>query len=276
MRRILFWCLVCTITPAVAVEQDDEWEDWPLGSELVFSANAFVPNLATTVRVDASDGTPGTVISFEQALGLSDTETLPSFSFSWRFAKKHRLGLGYFSLNRSGSAVAETEIRFGDEVFEVDLPISTFFDTNVMSLGYSYSFIFDEKKQIALSVGVSVQDITFGLRGDAGANLIEAESGVTAPLPAFGISGGYAFTEKWTLRGSAGLFSFKLAVDDEDDLQGQIVDASLGLYHHTFEHVHFGASYSYFDVAADFGNKDNFNSLDYRYHGPMLTVSAVF
>ncbi len=37
--------------------------------------------------------------------------------------------------------------------------------------------------------------LKFGLIGTGGLGLIEEESGLTAPLPAFGISGGYAFTE---------------------------------------------------------------------------------
>lgn len=276
MPRTPIWYLVLMLVPAISSARNDEWHDWPLGDEIAITANAFFPSLDTTVRVDASDGTPGTFISLEQNLGLSETETLPSFGFTWRFAKKHSLGLGYFSLNRSGSTITTTEIRFADEIFQVDLPVSTFFDTDVLNVGYAYSLIFDEKKELALIAGLSIQDITFGLRSDAGLGLIQAESDVTAPLPAFGISGGYAFTEDWTVRGHLGFFSMSLALNDEEDLQGQIVDAALGIFHHTFDHVHIGINYSYFDVTADFRDKNSFNSIDYRYHGPMITVSAVF
>jgi hypothetical protein len=276
MLKILALTLASVLLPSLSLAQGDDWENWPLGQKFVLAVNAFFPSLTTRIRVDATDGTTGTVLDFEQNLGLSDTETLPSLSIKWRFAKKHSLELGYFELNRSGSAVSVTEIRFGDEVFDIDLPISTFFDTSVLSVGYSYSLLFDAKMELALSAGLSVQDMTFGLRGDTGLDLISESSGVTAPLPAFGISGGYAITDKWTVRGQLRYFSLKLSTSDEDDLEGQIVDAGLGIFHHTFKHVQFGLNYSYFDVAAEFGNENRFNTLDYKYNGPMFTVAAVF
>jgi len=161
-----------------------------MGDRFTISAQAFFPKIDTIVRLDASDGTPGTTIDFEQNLNMSDSETLPALGFVWRFAKKHQLIANIFDLSRSGSAISTSEIRFGDEVFQVDLPIASFFDVQVISVGYAYSFIFDEKKELALSAGLSFQDYKFGLLGTLNLGLIEEESGLTAPLPAFGLTGG--------------------------------------------------------------------------------------
>ena len=247
-----------------------------MGDRFAITLGAFFPSLDTKVRVDASDGTPGTIIDFEQNLGMSDTETLPSLTVDWRFAKRHRLSLGYFSLARSGSAVTVTEIRFGDTVFTVDLPISSFFDVDVTHASYSYSLLFDEKKELAIQAGLSVQDFKFGILGTGGQGIIEADSGITAPLPAIGITGGYAFTDKLYLRGGVGVFSFEFTVSDEDELRGEITTAMLGLYHKTFEHMQLGLAYYFFDVNADFGNAAGFNSIKYSYNGPALSVSASF
>ena len=113
--------------PAIAQNETD-WQSWPLADRFTITLNAFFPNLDTKVRLDASDQTPGTTIDFEQNLGMSDTETLPGLGLGWRFAKKHQLELETFTLDRSGSAITTSEIRFGDEVFTVDLPVSSFFD----------------------------------------------------------------------------------------------------------------------------------------------------
>jgi len=267
--------ILLVATPALSQETDD-WSSWPLGDRYSIYGAAFFPTLDTSVRLDASDGTTGTTIDFEQNLGMSDTETLPAFGFVWRFAKKHRVRIDTFDLNRSGSAITTSEIRFGDEVFQIDLPISSFFDTRVMSLAYSYSLVFDEKKELALNVGLSVQDIEFGLIGNAGGGIIEEDSGLTAPLPAFGLSGGYAFTDKWVANGGVGIFAFELALSDEDKLSGEIVSLTAAIQHQTFENVHFGLLYSYFDVQADFRTLRRLNSIGYTYHGPMLTISGVF
>jgi hypothetical protein len=252
MVKVVFLCVALLALPYLANAETDDWPSWPLGERFAIGANAFFPSLETTVRVDASDSSPGTAISFEQNLGMNDTESLPSIMVSWRFAKKHSLTLDFFRLDRSGSAITSSEIRFGDEVFVVDLPITSFFDSDVTAIAYSYSLIFDEKKELALSLGLSIQDISMGLRGDAGLGLISETSGVTAPLPTIGLSGGYAFTDKLTFRGSAGFFALNLTLDDDEELDGRTISANAGLFHQTFRHVRFGVIYSYFSVDVDF------------------------
>ncbi len=270
--------VVCFLIFANAshAQNGDDWQSWPMGDRFTIVLNAFFPKIHTSVRVDASDGIRGTELSFEQNLGMSDTETLPRLGLSWRFAKKHRLIFDVFNLDRSGSAIVTSEIRFGDEVFQVNLPISSFFDTRVTSIGYSYSLLFDEKKELALSVGLSIQDIQFGLIGTAGAGLIEQDTGLTAPLPAFGLSGGYAFTDKWILRGGLGVFAFSIALSDEEELSGEIINAIIALQHNTFENVHFRLSYSYFDVNVKFNNGRRSSALAYEYYGPMLSFEYAF
>jgi hypothetical protein len=93
---------------------------WPLADRFTIAVDAFFANLDTRVRIGSSVDSPGTTIDFEQNLGMSDTETLPAFGASWRFAKKHELILDVFNLDRSGSAIAATDIRIGDETFSAN------------------------------------------------------------------------------------------------------------------------------------------------------------
>jgi hypothetical protein len=256
-------------------QDSEDWMSWPLADRFTIELEAFFPTLDTKVRLDASDGGLGTTIDFEQNLGMSSTETLPAGAFTWRFAKKHKISLEAFALNRSGSSITTTEIRFGDEVFEIALPISSYFDTQVTSLGYSYSLLFDEKKELTLSAGLSVQDIQFGLSGNGG-ELLEIGTGLTAPLPSFGISGGYAITDKWVTRAGIGYFAFDLSISDSENLSGEIVHVNASIEHHTFENVRFVLSYAYFDVGVDFTDLGRLGAVSYKYHGPTLGVAAAF
>ena len=276
MKPLLSGITILLMSATALAQSADEWRDWPLGRPFTIRVDAFFPNIDTTVQLDASDGSIGTTIDFEQNLGMSDTETLPALAANWRFAKKHRIFLDYFELNRSGSSITTSEIRFGDEVFQIDLPISSFFDSTVTSVGYSYSLVFDEKKELALSAGLSVQDIQYGLIGNSGLGIIDQESGLTAPLPAFGIAGAYAFTEKWVGRAGFGLFAFSLAISDEENVSGEIINGEVSIHHRTFENVEFGLRYSYFDVRVNFENNERINLLNYTYHGPMLSIGFVF
>jgi hypothetical protein len=273
----------CVVTSAIlilsssAIAQDEnEWRSWPLADHFSIDISAMFPNLDTRVRLDGSDTSVGTTIDFEQNLGMSDTETLPAIGFRWRFAKKHQLGLAAFELNRSGSAIAVTDISFGDETFPVNLPVSSFFDMSVIDLKYSYSLIFDEKKELAFGVGLSIQDLSFGLLGNLPLEIIEVESGLTAPLPTFDFRGRYAFTDKWIGTLGLGVFSLDLAISDEEELSGEVLFANASIQHNTFEHVYFGLSYNYIDIRVDFEKSGLINSVGYEYRGPMLTVSAAF
>jgi hypothetical protein len=264
-----------SLTSTAIAQNTNDWQSWPLADHFTVSLNAMFPNLDTRVRLDASDGSPGTTIDFEQNLGMSDTETLPGIDLGWRFAKKHQLNLTAFKLDRSGSDITTTEIRFGDEVFPVDLPISSFLDMDITSIKYSYSLIFDERKEVAVSLGLSVQDITFGLMGNV-LGIIEVESGITAPVPTIGLDAGYAFTDKWIGRIGFGALSFDLALSDEDELSGEIFNWYATIQHNTFEHVHFGLSFTYFDLRVDWKESGLINSVGYEYYGPVLTVRAAF
>jgi len=262
---------------AAPAQDSDDWKQWPMGQRFQFALGAYVPQLDTQLRVDRADGLAGTKLSFEQNLGMRDTAILPTFSFAWRFARKHKFGVSYFELNRSGSEVTQTEIRIGDKVFNVDLPVSSFFDVEVRSASYHYSVLFDAKKELALSVGLSVQRMTFGTQGNlGGGQFIEERSELTAPLPTFGISGGYAFTDKWIFRGAIGVFAISLDWEDADNFGGTIIDFNATLFYVPFKHYRFGIAYTHFDVDVDWTKRGKNTAINYDYKGPTFLFAATF
>jgi hypothetical protein len=271
-----FFVLFLSLSATAVAQDNDDWRSWPLADRFTISLEGFSANLDTRVRINASDSSPGTTIDFEQNLGMSDTERLLGFGASWRFAKKHELVLDVFNLDRSGSAITTTEIRIGDEIFSANLPISSFMDMKVTSLGYSYSIVFDEKKELAISAGLSVQDIKFGFFGNGSSGIIEADSGITAPVPSFGLNGGYAFTDKWVGRAGFALFSFDLDLSNENQLSGEVLNGFASIEHLTFEHVGFGLSYNYFDIRVNWNESGLIKTVGYVYQGPMITVKAAF
>ena len=274
--NIIVAIVFLSLSSNAIAQNESDWQSWPLADRFTITLGAFFPNLDTRVRLDATDQSPGTTIDFEQNLGMSDTETLPGLGLGWRFAKKHKLELETFKLDRSGSTITTSEIRFGDEIFTIDLPVSSFFDMDITSFSYSYSLIFDERKEIAFGVGLSVQDLSFGLIGNTDPGLIEVDSGITAPLPTFRLNGGYAFTDKLVGKVGFGFLSFDLALTGENELSGEIFNGYASIQHNTFEHVHFGLSYNYFDIRINWQQDRLLTSVGYEYQGPMLFVTAAF
>jgi hypothetical protein len=242
----------------------------------VISLEAFNPNIDTRVRLDSTSGVPGTPIDLEQDLDMDDTDWLPNLMIQWRFAKKHRLMTGYYELNRSSDSTNPIDIRIGETVFQASLPIASSFKTSVAHLLYSYSLFLDDKAEFAFSAGLSLADLRWGYGAEVlGTTLVEKDE-FLAPVPTIALDGGYAFTDRLFFRGSIGYLPLDFALDDEDDLKGDIGTASLGIYHQTFEHVRFALTLRYFKIDVEWGNGAGFDRVRYEYYGPALGVAATF
>lgn len=262
--------------PAYAQGEPD-WRSWPMGERFAVNVGAFFANLDTKVRLDATDGSLGTGIDFEQDLGLDDTQTRIMAGGYWRFFKRHRLDVSYFDLDRSGDGSSTIEIRFGDEVFQADLPLHAFLDIEVFNLGYSYSILFDEKKELALGLALSFQDIAVGLQGTqvlSGIEVSESES-VLAPLPTFTGRFAYAITPKWIVATSIGYFTVEVD-SGGDELSGDVIAVNAGVKWQLLKHFNLGLLYQYFRV--DVNSKDEARQLtiDYQYKGPVLYAGWSF
>ena len=156
---------LCLIGFPAHAKEKPEWRNWPLGKRAGLAIGAFFADLSTEARIDVPGGRLGTAISFERNLGQDNTKTRPLVNAYWRFTKRQRLELFYFNLDRSGDSISNFTIRFGDRQFQANLPIETFFDVEVINLGYSFSPIFDEKKEFKIGLALSFMDFAAGLRG---------------------------------------------------------------------------------------------------------------
>ncbi len=262
--------------PAYA-QGEPEWRSWPMGERFGVNVGGFFAKLDTKVRLDGSGGALGTEIDFEQDLGLDDTKTRIMAGGYWRFFKKNRLDFGYFNLDRSGDSTSTVNIRFGDRIFQADLPLHVFLDIEVFNLGYSYSILFDEKKELAFGFALSFQDIAIGLQGTgvlAGLDVSESSS-VLAPLPTFTGRFAYAITPKWTVDTSIGYFTIEVD-SGGDELSGDVIAANAGVKWQLLKHFHLGLLYQWFRV--DVNTKDEAKQLtiEYKYKGPVLYLGTSF
>ena len=233
-----------------------------------FRVGAYFASADTQIRLDATDGSVGTDIDFEDDLDLDDDEVMLLLGFDWRFAQRHRLELEYFQLDRGGFQTLRGNIDFGDETFPFETEVSSFFNTNILRVGYTYSFLLDETKELAVGVGFHVTDLAMGISDEEDSSEF---SDVTAPLPVLGLSGGWEFAPKWSVYGR--LQIFRLEVGDYD---GSIDHLSIRLEHQTFRHVGFGLGYDFFELDIDIDDSDWRGFANYQFKGPTVYVKAVF
>jgi hypothetical protein len=258
----------------------DDWKSWALGKPLQISGALFAPSLDTKLVVTDADNNIGTGISFEDNLGLDDSKSTLLVGVDWRFFKRHKISYSYFDLARDATTESSVAIAIGDEVFDVSLPIQSFFDITANELAYSYSLLFDDKKDLSVGLGLSVQDLALGIRGTASSpnpgELINSRLASTAPLPTLNVGFNYAFTEQWLFVSKLGWLAVEADLGADEKLEGQIINANLGVEWRAFRHAGFFLKYQIFDVNVDITEENELFAVDYDYSGPVLGVNVTF
>lgn len=128
----------------------------------------FGPSADTTVRLDATNGTLGTTIKFEDDLGVAKKEGLFRIDGYWRPKKRHRLDFGYYDFNRSGLKAINKTINFGDQTFVINTQVTSKFDLKLIKVAYTYLIVAKQKTTVGLSLGVNISDLNVGLSGPLG------------------------------------------------------------------------------------------------------------
>jgi hypothetical protein len=244
------------------------WAEEAERPTFVVRGGAYFASADTQVRLDATDGSVGTDIDFEDDLDLDDDETLLLLGFDWRFAQRHRLELEYFELNRGGFQTLQGTIDFGDETFPFETEVASFFNTDILRAGYTYSIIMDETKELALGIGFHITDLAMGIRDEEDSSEF---SDVTAPLPVIGVEGAWGFAPKWSIYGRLQVFRLEVG-----GYEGSIDHLAVRLEHQTFRYIGFGLGYDFFELDVDIDDSEWRGFANYQFQGPTLYVRASF
>jgi hypothetical protein len=266
------------VSPAMA--QGKKQDDWFGGWRYEFAVGAFASTVETKIRLDATD-LPGTEFSFENDLGIDDNDLSPVARFSYRFGRRSSLSLTNFDLNRSGTSESRISITLPhpddpDEtyVIEADVIVDSMFNAETVVLSYGYSFVNNPAAEFALRFGVHFTDIKLGLATPNQPEIPDTSEAVLAPLPTFGILGGYRFGENWYIAADLGYFALEI-----DNFDGSITSGTLGVTWQPFKHVAFNMNYQYFEVdvsvtSDEFGGVGG--SFIWEYTGPAVDVKVRF
>lgn len=237
------------------------------------AAGVFIPVNDTKISVGSNDDSFGTEIDFEDNLGFKETTTTFLGNFQWRAARRSRFDLGYFNLNRNQTYQLQKEIEFGDHTYPVNSTVNSYFKINMYLFSYGYAFFLKPKYELGLTIG------THTLGTDIGINLISETDqagyndkfNFTAPLPDFGIWGGYSFAEKFVLNGNLNYFSLKV-----NNFKGEIFSYNAAVMYQALPDLDISLGYSGMNFTVDVvkNNKDGY--LKWGYNGPLLTVSYAF
>jgi len=192
----VFVLVAVALAMAAPAEAQRDYE--PLFDKFNFRLEGSWVGLKTEIRLDSKTLGEGTTLSFEDDLDLRSSKTIPSLSFEWQIARKHRLGVRYQDISRDSSAQALTEIQWGDETIPINADITLAFDTTQAYIDYTYFPWVKDRWAAGFGLGFRVMDINATLAWEE--EIIGGGEGTakgTAPLPYLYFEYRRLFSDHW-------------------------------------------------------------------------------
>ena len=227
--------------PAAAEDTKElpEWRTWPGGERLLVAVGYYRPKLNTQAAVSDSEGFLGALISFEDTLGLDKNKGTAIADIYWRISRRNMLGFNYFKLNRDASQESTLVVGIANPApppdfltQEITIPVSAEFNIKSVDITYAFLPLVTPKHTLGLGIGLALQNLEFGYRASDDCTAPECDLlgeprsvKSTAPLPTFKLTYQYAFNEKWLLAANLGYFALEFDLDDNEKLDGQIINA---------------------------------------------------
>ena len=270
--------LVLNVASALADEEDVEspWETYSL------SVGYFISSLDTSIRLGTGIGVD---LDAEDLLDLDETMSVARLDGSRRFGR-HRIDFSWMSLNRKATRVVQESFRFenseGEEVtVEAGATVESYFDLDLYEMTYSYSFIQDERIDLAAAFGLYLAPIGVGVAAQGTINGVDyaeekATSKFTAPLPMIGLRMDVALTPKWFVRYQGQMFYLEY-----ENFKGTLYASSVAVECKPWQHVGFGLGYDILRmqleaIGEDYPEIDFKGNIGFQYSGLMLYAKLFF
>ena len=243
-------------------------EGWGPGQDKwKFQLGGYFPSIDTTLKIDGTE--VGDNIDLENLVGLSDSDAIFRLDGYWRFARRHRLGFGYYQFNRDASIRLAEELTIGDEIFEVGFLTATELDLGFYTIDYLYSFYQGEKWEISGGLGAYWVDLEFSIGASLDINndpifggpVVESTD-FNGPLPYLALVFEYYITPKWLAIIKGGYFQLEVG-----DIDGRLTNLGAKLEYQFTKMFGLGAGYDAFRIDADIEDRNLRSSIEYSYHG---------
>ena len=231
----------------------------------------FFTDNDTTVRVDETDGDLGTTINLEDLLGLDSDVFVTDLGGYWRLARRHRLFVHYYSIDRDATHLATEDIDFGDIVLEEGTTAQTIANIKVVPFSYGWSFIQKEKTEIAFLIGGHW--LEFDLAIGSQELMLRAQAKANGPLPLLGLNWEqtYGQSRRWRSVVSAQLFDI-----DFDAFNGKFSNIRVAGEYHLSRHFLLGLAYNWFAMDVKVEDDAWRGRLEWEYQGVQLYGSLRF
>jgi hypothetical protein len=280
IRVGLVLAVLCALAiPGVAQAQsDDVYTRWG-GTRDRFYINAgafFVGHDTFAALRPAGSEIPG--IDIERDTDIPGNTSDFRMEGYFRLGKRHRLMMGYTSMNRDAVSRLEGQIEWDGEVFPIDTQVATVWDTRVLSFQYRFSVIHRERLDIGISAGLFAMKVKSGIALGDSTDDVSADVSQSAPLPMLGVGVEWEFARNFMLRARGQYLGISIQ-DTVDGNWGEFAAAVEWYPLESFRQLGIGAGYNYtnIDVGLQIGEtiQKQFK-YEYKFRGPVVYAVLSF
>jgi hypothetical protein len=237
------------------------------------AAGFFTPVNNTNIRVDGNNGRIGTDIDFEDDLGFNKHTATFLGDFQWRSTSRSRFDLSYYRLDRSSSYAIQKDITFNGSTYNLGAQVDAYFNSNIYRFSYGYAILSKPNYEAGLLIGAHV--VKFGIGLDVTGNNISGSAqtnvGLTAPLPDFGLWGGWTMGSQWAVNAEADYLAITI-----NNISGRILAYNAAVTFKPLKNLSFAAGITGLNFKVD-ADKEKLNGhLKWGYNGPSLTAIFSF
>ncbi len=249
----------------------------PLGAQPLpafprFSVTAaqYRPRFDTSARIDPE----GTLINFENDLGLPSSKNVNDFAIEWRPLQRHELAAEYVALSRDGIGTVNRRLVIRGRTYPVAAETTTTFDTSRWQATYTYWAVENPSGGVGLmlgAAGISI-DARIVARSFIESLTVTEDSSTDVPVALVGGVARAAFTPRLVGEVSAAVLPHVKI----DVYSGSAQTATAKLEWRLSHGSGVGIAYKYFKLDGTVTDPDFSGSLAMRDSGPSLFVRFGF
>jgi hypothetical protein len=221
----------------------------------------------TTLRLDSSSG-QSREVNLEDT-GLKQDSTSLFGEATWRFAANHRIGIQTFAIQRTATKTTTQTIQLGDNVVPAGTTLSAESKSRFLIADYEYSFIKNDRLELAGLVGVYGSRFSFNFNATTPVTNVDKSTDV--PLPVLGARLDFFVNPRWTISLLGEGLKMKIG-----DVDGRLYYAAISTDYMLTRHFGLGIGYSLADLQVDVTKGDFNGHIGWRMNSLLGYAQAKF
>jgi hypothetical protein len=241
----------------------------PITDRFAMRASYFLPALDTPLRYDPSPLVQGTPVSAEDTFGMDDSMNLATMELMFRLTPRQRLRADYLKISRTGDAVLDELVVFGDDTFLPGDRVESSLDLRMLGLTYTYSIFRRERWELALGMGLHLLQA----QGEAevAARFLGDEFSVAGPFPSLALEGTVLITKRFSFNARA-----QYLAGNSSSVDGSYSNYHADVQFRAWPNMAFGLGYSSYSIRVDSTDVDFSGRFVLKAKGPEAFVRVSF